>query len=124
MPVELGEGLALRLELLDDRLDHEIAVGEVRELGRERQPADRGVALLGRHLPFLDGTAEVVLDLPRARSHSSSLTSRPTVSKPAWAATCAIPAPIVPRPTTPTLRICTAAPYPGKNSAPSRVLFT
>ena len=63
-PVELGEGLALRLELLDDRLDHEIAVGEIRELGRERQPADRGVALLGRHLPLLDRTAEVVLDRP------------------------------------------------------------
>ena len=33
--VELGEHLALRLELLDDRLDHEIAVGQVGELGRE-----------------------------------------------------------------------------------------
>ena len=32
-PVELGEQLALRLELLDDRLDDEIAVGEV---GRHR----------------------------------------------------------------------------------------
>ena len=62
--VELGEGLPLRLELLDDRLDHQIAVGEIRELGRERQPADRGVALLGCHLPLLDRTAEVVLDRP------------------------------------------------------------
>ena len=39
----------------------------------------------------------------RARSQSSSLTSRPTVSIPAWTQTWAIPAPIVPRPTTPTL---------------------
>src|SRR5438876_10273795 len=38
----------------------------------------------------------------RPRSASSSLTSRPTVSMPACTQTCAIPAPIVPRPTTPT----------------------
>src|SRR4029079_18898165 len=44
----------------------------------------------------------------RARSQSSSDTSRPTVSKPAWTQTCAIPAPIVPSPTTPTVRISTA----------------
>ena len=40
-PVELGEELALRLQLLDDRLDHEVAVGEVVELGGQGQPADR-----------------------------------------------------------------------------------
>ena len=62
--LELGEGLALRLELLDDRFDHQIALGEIRELGRERQPAERGVALLGGHLPLLDRTAEVMLDRP------------------------------------------------------------
>src|SRR5262245_21026184 len=41
----------------------------------------------------------------RPLSPSSALTSRPTVSNPAWRLTCAIPAPIVPRPTTPTVRI-------------------
>ena len=35
-PLELGEERLLRLELLDDRLDHEVAVGEVGELGRQR----------------------------------------------------------------------------------------
>src|ERR687883_687797 len=40
-----------------------------------------------------------------ARSPSSALTSRPTTSTPPWIPTCAIPAPIVPSPTTPTLRI-------------------
>ena len=34
-PVELGEQLALRLELLDDRLDHEVAVREVADVGRQ-----------------------------------------------------------------------------------------
>src|ERR671922_161261 len=41
----------------------------------------------------------------RPRSARSSLTSRPTVSTPACTQTWAIPAPIVPSPTTPTLRI-------------------
>src|SRR5919106_3619473 len=51
----------------------------------------------------------------RARSLSSSLTSRPIVATPAWMHTCAMPAPIVPSPTTPTVRISrgtAAAPYP------------
>src|SRR5690242_7903205 len=39
---------------------------------------------------------------PRPFSPSSSVTSRPTVSSPASTASCAMPAPIVPRPTTPT----------------------
>src|SRR3954453_22336170 len=39
---------------------------------------------------------------PRAASPSSSVTSRPTVSRPASPASCAMPAPMVPSPTTPT----------------------
>ena len=44
-PLELGEELPLRLELLDDRLDHDVAVGEVAELGRQREPAHGGISL-------------------------------------------------------------------------------
>ena len=62
--LELREGLALRLELLDDRLDHEVAVGEIREVRREGQPPKRGVPLLCRQLLLLDRTPEVVLDRP------------------------------------------------------------
>ena len=40
-PLELGEELLLRGELLDDRLDHEVAAGEIRELGRQREPPTR-----------------------------------------------------------------------------------
>src|SRR5919108_4851594 len=40
----------------------------------------------------------------RAASPSSALTSQPTVSMPASTQTCAMPAPIVPSPTTPTFR--------------------
>ena len=65
-PVELGEELPLRLELLDDRLDHEVAVGEVVELGRQRQPPDRRVARALLQLPLLDLAREEVRD-PAAR---------------------------------------------------------
>src|SRR5687767_10289726 len=41
----------------------------------------------------------------RACSPSSAVTSRPIVSTPASTHSCAIPAPIAPSPTTPTLRI-------------------
>ena len=64
--LELGEELPLRLELLDDRLDHEVAVGEVAELGRQRQPADRVVARRLLELPLLDLAGEEVAD-PLAR---------------------------------------------------------
>jgi hypothetical protein len=46
-PVELGEHLPLRLELLDDRLDHEVAPGQVGEVGRVRQSPESSIPLLG-----------------------------------------------------------------------------
>src|SRR6266498_87765 len=45
----------------------------------------------------------------RPRSASSSETSHPTVSRPARTHTCAMPAPMVPRPTTPTRLMSTRA---------------
>ena len=60
--VELGEQLPLRLELLDDRLDHEIAVREVGEVRREREPRKCRVALVGPHPSLLDASAQVALD--------------------------------------------------------------
>ena len=61
-PVELGEELALRLELLDDRLDHEVAVGERLELGRRRQPRNGRVAIGLLELALLDLAREEVPD--------------------------------------------------------------
>ena len=43
--VELGEDLALDGLVLHDRLDHELAVGQVGEIGGERQLRQRGVAI-------------------------------------------------------------------------------
>jgi hypothetical protein len=56
--LELREQLPLRLELLDDRLDHDVAVGERRELGRQAQQAD----VEGVDLPLLDLAREEVVD--------------------------------------------------------------
>ena len=55
----------------------------------------------------------------RAFSPSSSLTSRPTVSTPAWTQTWAMPAPIVPSPTTPTFRTSLATSRKGIRAAGS-----
>ena len=68
MRLELGEQLELGLEILDDRLDHEVAVGEVGEVGRDAQPPERDVPLLCRHLLLVDLALEEVRDpVPRAR---------------------------------------------------------
>ena len=117
-PVELREELALRLELLDDRLDHEIAPGEVVDLGRQRQAGERRVSLLRVRRCFSTRAAQVALDRRAARSASSSVTSRPTVSWPAVTLICAIRRPSFRVPTTPTF---TAAIY-GRKPGP-RVLL-
>jgi hypothetical protein len=61
-PVELGEELAFRLQLLDDRLDHEVAVREVGEVCCQRQARERCVALVLRQAPLLHPAREVALD--------------------------------------------------------------
>ena len=60
--VELGEELALRFELFHDRLDDEIAVREIPDFSREREPPERRIALVRAHALLLDGAAEVALD--------------------------------------------------------------
>src|SRR6266576_2413585 len=61
-PVELGEDLALERQLLQHGLDHEVAIRQVGELGRERQPADRRVLRLPREPPLFDATREIAVD--------------------------------------------------------------
>ena len=66
-PVELREDLPLDVELLDDRLDNEVAAGEIAELRGRRQARERSVALVGGQPPLLDAAAEIVRDpLPGA----------------------------------------------------------
>src|SRR5918996_1287534 len=60
---------------------------------------------------------------PQALWPSSSLTSRPTVGIPACTQTCAIPAPIVPSPMTPTLRTSLATAAKGIRGASRRAAW-
>ena len=53
-------------EILDDRLDDEIAVGEVGEIGRQRERRERRLALVRGHLLLVDLALEEVRD-PLAR---------------------------------------------------------
>ena len=82
--LERAEELLLGVELLDDRLDHEVAAGEVGELGRRRQAGERGVALLGGQPALLDAAAEVVARSARARARRAprSPRARPSRSPP------------------------------------------
>ena len=61
-PLELREEVALRAELLDDRLDHEVAVRERGELGGRLEPGDRRIPFFLRSLTLLDLTGEEVAD--------------------------------------------------------------
>src|SRR5581483_10360681 len=67
-------GLALQRQLLEHGLDHEVAVGEVGEVGRRAQATDRRLALFAFELPLLDCAAEEVRDpllrlLAQLRAH-------------------------------------------------------
>ena len=56
--VELGEDLALHDVVLDDRLDDELAVGQVGQRGGERQPGKRRVEFVLRQLSLADAALE------------------------------------------------------------------
>src|SRR5262249_25610112 len=54
--------LELRAELLDDRLDHEVAMGEIGEVGGQRQLSERGLPLVRRLKILVDLALEKVRD--------------------------------------------------------------
>ena len=99
-PLELGEDLALDRRLLEHGLDHDVAVGEVGELGRARSRAASRRARPGRAGPSRPCGSGSARSAP-GRAAELGVTSRPT-RRAASIATCAMPAPIVPSPTTPT----------------------
>ena len=90
-------------EVLDDRLEHEVAVGELAEVGDGADPAEHRVALGGFELAPLDLLGQRLLE---ARDHgvggASATRLRSTTSMPALAATSAMPEPMIPEPTIPT----------------------
>ena len=60
--VERGEHLHLRLLVLHHRLDDELSVGELAEVGRETEPAQGGVAIVLGELARADGALQRALD--------------------------------------------------------------
>ena len=63
----LREQRALGVDVLDDRFDDVVGVGQRVERRRRRQPAERGVAIGGGQLALLDELREALLDR-RARA--------------------------------------------------------
>jgi len=61
-PVQRGKECALGLQLLDDRLDHEVAPAEVCDVSGQPEPPERRVALVLREPSLLDAARQVVLD--------------------------------------------------------------
>src|SRR6266850_628668 len=62
--LERAEDLALEPQVLAHRLDHEVAVGEILELGRALEVRERLVHRLLGHLALLDPALEELLDHP------------------------------------------------------------
>ena len=100
--VELAEELLLHALVLDDRLDGEVGAGAVlersRPAGSGRAPPSRSAAA---SFPFSTSFAEgrpELLDGPAGRAPPTRRRAR--TESPACAATCAIPEPICPAPTT------------------------
>ena len=104
--VELGEDRALDLHVLEDRLDHQIGAGERGIVGGAGEPGEaRGVTGLVDDTP-LQAVVQVAARLCRGPGQAPpSSRSIITTSRPASRADVAMPAPMVPPPTTPTVAV-------------------
>ena len=65
--VELGEEVLLRVEVLDDRLDDEVAFAQLAEVGDGADPAEDRVALVGFELAPVDLLGQRLLEPPDHR---------------------------------------------------------
>ena len=102
-----SKSVVLIVEVLGDRLDHDVDVGEVVERGRAGEPAEHLVAWRLLELAALDRLVERAARWWRARPSTLSwLRGRRTAtSYPALAKTSTMPVAMVPVPTTPTRRM-------------------
>ena len=106
-PCRGGEHLDLHVLVLDDRLDDELAVGEIAEVGGERAAARRPRPARPRSAsPTRTPRSSDVASWPRPRSAAPASISRTITSRPARAQTSAMPEPIRPHPTTPMRSRC------------------
>ena len=104
--VEAAERVALELELLGDRLDHQVGDGQRLQAGGRADARERVGRILRRKLLLLDLARQEAADpLLRALGGAVDRVVDSSTSSPASAATCAMPAPIVPAPRTPMVVI-------------------
>ena len=99
--VQRAEHVVLDLELLEDRLDHDVRVGHRLQVGGRGDPGERRLdlgrldpALLGELRPATSGCRRCPAQV------AASSRSRSVTCQPACAATWAMPEPISPAPTT------------------------
>ena len=93
------------VEVLDDRLDDEVAVLQVVEVVRGGHPGEGGVAVLLAELAAVDLLGQRLLRPATMASAVSCLRERSTTVCPAFAATSAMPDPMIPDPMIPTRSI-------------------
>ena len=96
--VELAEDVDLHALVLDDGLDHQLAIGEVGELGGEAQSATAASRCTSVSLPADRPRSSDFTSRARPASAAASFTSRTSTSNPARAHTSAMPEPIRPQP--------------------------
>ena len=107
--LERGEQRALHVEVLDDRLDDETARRVRREIPPATSPpsvmrASSASAAARVEPSLLDVARQRRADASRARFAPAPACASPSTTRwPAAAATCAMPRPIAPAPTTPTI---------------------
>ena len=110
--IERAKQLFLRRQLLDDRFDNQIALAKSSRRVVPSKPAARAIAFCRAESPlYRPCRARFFSMLFRPFSSSGSETSRTTTGTPACATVCAMPDPISPQPTTPTVSM-------PKNSSP------
>ena len=104
--VETVEHVDLALLVLDHGLDDELTVGQVADVGGERDARQRLVAFARSSLPADTARSSDLTTRCCPGSAAAASTSATTTSSPARAHTSAMPDPIKPLPTTPTRSIC------------------
>ena len=110
----------LELEVLGNGLDDEIGVGEVGHRRGGGDPGEQRVGVLLGELAAPTARAVECSRCARPRATASSSTSTAITCRPLRANTSTMPAPIVPRPTTPTVRNSRAIPRSSQTTSATR----
>ena len=114
---QLFEEFELGVQILDDHLDDEVAIGKRVQVGRAAEAGERFLFLGLIHLAALHRAAQVPANAGETRfQERQRFTSTPVTASPAVMQTCAMPEPMAPRPTTPTFFTASAMGCPRERS--------